>query len=31
LASGRTGVGRLADIELIIQTIVDGCANKSDS
>ncbi|MCP4413391.1 MAG: bifunctional 4'-phosphopantothenoylcysteine decarboxylase/phosphopantothenoylcysteine synthetase, partial [Gammaproteobacteria bacterium] len=31
LASGRTGVGRLADVELIIQAIVDECANKSDS
>ena len=31
LASGRTGVGRLADIEIIIQAIVDECANKGDS
>ncbi len=31
LASGRTGVGRLADVELIIQVIVDEFANKTDS
>ena len=29
LASGRTGVGRLADIELIIKAIVDGLSKKS--
>jgi phosphopantothenoylcysteine synthetase/decarboxylase len=28
LASGRTGVGRLADVELIIQAIIDGLKNK---
>jgi len=31
LASGRTGVGRLADVELIIQAIIDGLKNKSNS
>jgi hypothetical protein len=31
LASGRTGVGRLADVELIVQTILDGLKNESDS
>lgn len=31
LASGRTGVGRLADIELIIQSIEDEFTNKGDS
>ncbi len=31
LASGRTGVGRLADIELIIQAIEDEFANNADS
>lgn len=30
LASGRTGIGRLADVELIIQTIVDVLTNKAD-
>ena len=30
LASGRTGVGRLADVELIIQAIIDGLINKSN-
>ncbi len=30
LASGRTGVGRLADVELIIQAITDGLINKSN-
>lgn len=30
LASGRTGVGRLADVELIIQTIVDELADSVD-
>ncbi len=29
LASGRTGVGRLADVELIIQAIIDGLENQS--
>ncbi len=28
LASGRAGVGRLADVELIIQAIIDGLNNK---
>jgi len=31
LASGKTGVGRLADVELIIKTIVDELANSADS
>lgn len=31
LASGRTGEGRLADIETIIQAIVDEFANPADS
>jgi len=31
LASGRTGVGRLADVELIIQAIRDELQNTSDS
>jgi phosphopantothenoylcysteine decarboxylase/phosphopantothenate--cysteine ligase len=31
LASGRTGVGRLAGVELIIQAIIDGLKNKSNS
>jgi len=31
LASGRTGVGRLADVELIIQAIIDGLKNTSVS
>jgi phosphopantothenoylcysteine decarboxylase/phosphopantothenate--cysteine ligase len=31
LASGRTGVGRLADVELIVQAIIDGLKNESDS
>ncbi len=31
LASGRTGVGRLADVELIIQAIEDGFAHNADS
>ena len=30
LASGKTGVGRLADVELIIRSIVDVLANKAD-
>ncbi|MCR4290798.1 MAG: phosphopantothenoylcysteine decarboxylase [Candidatus Scalindua sp.] len=30
LASGRTGVGRLADVELIIRSIVDELANNAD-
>ena len=29
LASGRTGVGRLADVELIIQAIIDRLESKS--
>ncbi len=29
LASGRTGVGRMADIELIIQSIIDEAENKT--
>ena len=31
LASGKTGVGRLADVELIIKTIVNELANSADS
>ena len=31
LASGKTGIGRLADVELIIKTIVDELANSADS
>lgn len=31
LASGRTGVGRLADVELIIQAIEDEFAHNADS
>ena len=31
LASGRTGIGRLADIELVIKSIVDECANEGAS
>ncbi|MBT3878693.1 MAG: phosphopantothenoylcysteine decarboxylase [Candidatus Scalindua sp.] len=31
LASGRTGVGRLADVELIIQAIIEEFQNKSSS
>ena len=31
LASGRTGVGRLADVELIIKAIEEEFANKADS
>ncbi len=30
LASGRTGVGRLADVELIVQAIIDRLKDKSD-
>jgi phosphopantothenoylcysteine decarboxylase/phosphopantothenate--cysteine ligase len=30
LASGRTGIGRLADVELIIQAIIDELQNKSN-
>ncbi|KHE92763.1 MAG: phosphopantothenoylcysteine decarboxylase [Candidatus Scalindua rubra] len=30
LASGRTGIGRLADVELIIRSIVDELSNDAD-